>query len=643
MSILSNNKPQAHLGRTSHDLSSTHAFSMRPAVLRPVIVQDCVPDSAFRINASDLVRTTALQTAAFLRGKHELDFFFVPYNQIYSHFNDIVLERGDEKSPVFGVTPEEIPTFSLEHLYFIASIPYVFFRYVSFLNSHLNLFQPSLKLMLRDAFSRYFDSSSDELTQLFLSECCYNTLPDWTHIYDQYAFVGYDVLALLDTLGFANYGSTVVSICDNVETDLLEHYDPATSANDYTLFLRRVIEVLQYSIQGMFGNGNFSFEDGTTASKYVSLLRLFSYQKIFYDRFRDEVFDTDPLYRYAFSMDYDFSSIHYSPFPSSVNYNRFPLLTFLRSRTRMVKKDIVTGLFPSAQYGKSASMEDIDSMDVLNITHSEVPVEAPNIRFALAMQKYRETLLRAGSRSKDVLKAMFGVESHYINDTYVRYLGSFSGALELNKVSATAESGTYSVGDLAGNVFSSINGNMIEFTCNDYGCIIGVMSFFPELLHNNFGLSPHVLKNLPLHFFKSAFEDLGLQPVSSSIISISDYDSENLEPVPGDKTLGFSARYNEYKTNLDFAHDQFGKRFIEFGSPYGTINTVDGFNSNYVVTRSVFEDLSINSNRNYLLPDCMDSIFASLDTGDITNYHFDVILDVQINAVLPMSNLGLPY
>ena len=651
MSILSNNKPQAHLGRTSHDLSSTHAFSMRPAVLRPVIVQDCVPDSAFRINATDLVRTTSLQTAAFLRGKHELDFFFVPYNQIYSHFNDIVLERGDEKSPLLGVTPSQIPTFSLEHLYFLASVPYLFFRLVTFYNSHISLFKnpatsvTTLTYCIRRGFSPFYDTSDIDLNEFLLTQCCYNSIDEFSNNISDYSFIGYDTLALLDTLGFGNFGSSVVSLCDTYEQFALSQYSPTDiNSNDPVLISNAFIGELQNAISSFFNNSDFKYTDATTGTKYVSLLRLFAYQKIFYDRYRDEVFDTNPLYRYAFSMDGEFSSIHISPFvTSSVSEDQLPLLTFLRSHTRMVKKDIVSGLFPSAQYGSSASMGSTGSMDELNLPHSlSDPIQAPNIRYALAMQKYRETLLRAGSRSNDVLKAMFGVESNYINDTYVRYLGSFSGQLELNKVSATAETGSYSVGDLAGNVFSSLQGNTIQFTCNDYGCVIGVMSFFPELLHNNFGLSPHVLKNLPLHFFKSQFEDLGLQPVSSSIVSVSHYDP-NHGITAEDKTLGFSARYNEYKTNLDFAHDQFGRHFLRHGNVGVVINTQDGFNSNYVVTRSLLEDLSDTSIRNYLLPDCMDSIFAALDTGDITNYHFDIILDVQINAVLPMSNLGLPY
>lgn len=644
MSILSNNKPQANLGRTSHDLSSTHAFSMRPAVLRPVIVQDCVPDSAFRINATDLVRTTALQTAAFLRGKHELDFFFVPYNQVYSHFNDIVFERGDEKSPLLGVTPTEIPTFSLEHLYFIASFPYLIFRYASFINAHLNLFPSDFRQCFIQGLQPYFDATDGGRAQIFLSECLYNTMEEFSPNYTDYSFIGYDTLALIDTLGYGNFGSTVVSICDNVEEVTLPGFSPDDiPSNDPAIVLQRFINVLISSIKSFFGNNDFDYTDATTATKYVSLLRLFSYQKIFYDRYRDEVFDTDPLYRYAFSLDQEFYNIFFNPFPVNLDVeNKYPLLTFIRPRLRMVKKDLVSGLFPSAQYGDPATIVERDALDALNVSVGGDPQAAPNIRFALAMQKYRETLLRAGSRSKDVLKAMFGVESHYINDTYVRYIGSFSGALELNKVSATAETGTYSVGDLAGNVFASLQGNTIEFTCNDYGCIIGVMSFFPELLHNNYGLSPHVLKNLPLHFFKAAFEDLGLQPVSSSIINIANYNYRQ-GTVSGDKTLGFSARYNEYKTNLDFAHDQFGRRNLPISSVYGALNENDGFNSNYVVTRSTFEDLSFSSLRNYLLPDCMDSIFAALDTGDITNYHFDIILDVQINAVLPMSNLGLPY
>lgn len=665
MSILSNNKPVAHLGRTSHDLSSTHAFSMRPAVLRPVVYQDCVPDSAFRINVADLVRTSSLQTAAFLRGKHELDFFFVPYSMLYSGFEKLVLERGDMPSPALSdFDTDEVPSVPLPHLYYCASLPYVFERFMYYCYSfsrYSDKYRDSYgSFLFGDIFSAFFQGwMSSPFSGSYYSVAArsvFYEVVDINAVSDirQLSFIGHDVLSMLDTAGYGNFSPVIVSLLDTAFDRWTKTYSNASSVPDPSALALRLRDFMIDLFEKLFG-AKFDPADFGTNFPRVNPLRLFAYQKVFFDRYRDSMFDEDPLYSYSFSMDWEFSGAVFDPFvtlPLMVdNPHENPLLTFLRPRTRMIKKDIVSGLFPSAQFGSQVPVTNDKELEQLNVpTAGNGQIGAANIRFALAAQKYRETLLRAGSRSKDVLKAIFGVESQYINDTYVRYLGSFSGQLDLNKVSATADSGTYSVGDLAGNIFSSLSGQTIEFTCNDFGCIVGVMSFFPEVLHNNFGLSPHVLKSKTLDYFKPAFEDLGLQPVSTSIISA--FLPNGDIPVFKERTLGFSARYNEYKANLDFSHDQFGTAPMalvvsDTNSQGGTDSMLvipkDGFNSNYVVTRPYEEDITESSTRNYLLPNCMDSLFTSVDTGDITNYHFDIILDCQINAILPMSNLGLPY
>lgn len=623
--IFSNNKPVHHPSRTAHDLSSTHAFSMRPAVLRPVVYQDTVPNSAFRINCTDLVRTSALQTAAFLRGKQELDFFFVPYQLLYSRANDIVFQRSDIHSPLQNTLTQRFPSVPLSELITFAYWAYMFayccnnFEFLKDKYGGSDLIAVFRSLMSSNGFSNVTESG-------LLNCLTYNTVSDSQIIYitdnGDYSildYVGSDIFALLDSAGYGNY---------------LAYLDPIINH-----YLQDEYDSIELFVQDVTDSYFSDVIELCTSS--VSLIRLFAYQKIFCDRYRDTIIDNSDSYSFAVSMDLASGQSLIVKSLSSVNCT---YLTWLRPRCRGYKKDILTGCYPSPQLGSVSSVADVSSSayDDLNLPeNSRNQNSAIAIRTALAMQKYKETLLRAGSKTKDLLKSEFGVESNYIQDTYVRYLGSFSGQLELNKVSATAETGSYSVGDLAGNVFSSLQGDTIEFTCNDYGVIVGVISFFPEVLNNSFGISPFNYKTDALDFFHDAFDDLGLQPISSHYASA--FRSTLLNPSTSalqfkPEVLGYSARYNEYKQNLDVAHDKFCTHNLSFYD----FKSLDGFNSNYVIVRPIEQALANVINRNYMLPSVMDSIFVAQDNGTFETYHFDVILDCSINAILPMSNLGLP-
>lgn len=649
-------KPVKHNGRNGFDLSSNHVFDMRPSVLRPVIVQDTVPNSSYRINCLDLVRTGALQRAAFLRGRQEIDFFFVPYSQVFTGANEIIFGRADPHSVRQPLDDTEIPKMNLGNLVYYAGIPYLFARLVA----DIKAFNPTWfysfnNLQLPNLISLILQHSNpipDAVTLRICRQLFYNAFSLRQELHDM-VYVGADCLHLLSTSGYGDY----LNLCDTVfieeQNNIRSFFQstPQEISQGFPTFFADLLNSWMDKVQ--YNVSYFLPETPITSSpseneivRMVTLLRLNAYQKIFKDFYRDSVNDDSSMYLYASNCDYTLLTTFYkNPFNLSAGYsdNQFFLLTILRPRLSQFAKDISTGCYSSAQFGAHGAIDSLQSSAYTDIYESVDPTagssirSALSIRFALALQRYKETLLRAGNRTKDLLMSEFGVQSHYIADTYVKHLGSFGGNLELNKVEATAETGTYSVGDLAGNIFSSLQGDTIDFTCNDHGFIIGVMRFICNPLHNAFGINPFLFKSRQFDFYHEEFENLGLQPVSSDNFTTSIPTNDNISPV----TIGFSARYNEYKQNLDFAHDSFTSKFPLFvGLSNG--EQVDGINSNYVTTRDTIQSVSNIRERSYMLPNIMDSIFREVDTGLSESYHFQVTLSCSISAVLPMSVMGLP-
>lgn len=683
-SIFNVNKPAKHVGRNGFDPSFSRVVSMRPSVVRPVKIYHTIPNSAYRINVADIVRTGALQTAAFLRGKQELDVYFVPYSQLYSRANDVVLERGDDNSvSISQLSGSKFPSVPLAGLIYNASIPYFWLRFISFVKEKISQYYSKNK-----SFPNGFDANVETFAQKFVdvfflgspSQPLNTLMVDWyynqaittTHYdvdepgvlniflerIDSFDWIGADCLSLLSTCDYGDFYSTMKAYADKSlalafhEWEELRDWtdDPRDWSGYQNSVISRFRQFILVFLEVLDPNYNpFAVQNDT---KNVSLIALAAYQKVWKDNYRDSICDDSLIYLYASNLDYNDVDLAESVLaPCVPSYENLRCLqTFLRPRLRAMRRDISNGIYPNPQFGDYVETGDISSVsDKLNIPEeggAETGDSAVAIKFALAMQRYKQTLLRAGSRTKDLLLAEFGVKSNYINDTYPHYVGSFSGDLQLNRVSATSESGTYSVGDLAGNVFSSLEGNELEFTCNDHGCLVFCFSFIADPLHNAFGLSPFNLKLEPYDFAKDDFENLGLAPVSSHLFTPfvrKPDDPEAVTSIP--VTLGFGARYFEYKQNFDTVHDDFTTHaIVPYKDSFGDVVfewSPNGAASNYVIVRDLSQTISLLKDRAYLMPSCMDTIFKQLDSGLPEDNHFEVAMQFSIKAVLPMSTLGL--
>jgi hypothetical protein len=81
------NKPS----RNSFDVSARNLFTAKIGELLPCAVYEMNPGDSIRIDASYFTRTAPLQTAAFTRLRENVQFFFVPYSQLWKYFNTQVL------------------------------------------------------------------------------------------------------------------------------------------------------------------------------------------------------------------------------------------------------------------------------------------------------------------------------------------------------------------------------------------------------------------------------------------------------------------------------------------------------------------------------------------------------------------------
>lgn len=186
----------------------------------------------------------------------------------------------------------------------------------------------------------------------------------------------------------------------------------------------------------------------------------------------------------------------------------------------------------------------------LSETHSvDVQSEAVNLetlRTAIVLQEFLERDARGGTRYIEKIQAHYGVRSSDARLQRPEYVGGSRQVFAISEVLATAQSdndpaeSTQFVGGMAGHGLSVGGGNAFTYRCEEFGCIIGIISVLPETAYQQ-GLHRSWFKQDSIADFAwPAFANLGEQLVTMKelYISAADLDFE----------FGYQSRYAEYKS-----------------------------------------------------------------------------------------------
>ena len=90
-SVFNLNTLKAHPERNAFDLSHNDVFSCAPGMLLPISCTEVLPNEHFEINPQIFLRTMPLNSAAFVRMRQHIEFFFVPMRVLCRQFNQFVV------------------------------------------------------------------------------------------------------------------------------------------------------------------------------------------------------------------------------------------------------------------------------------------------------------------------------------------------------------------------------------------------------------------------------------------------------------------------------------------------------------------------------------------------------------------------
>lgn len=635
------NKPS----RNSFDVSARNLFTAKIGELLPCAVYEMNPGDSIRIDASYFTRTAPLQTAAFTRLRENVQFFFVPYSQLWKYFNTQVLNMNSSAS---GKDVSRIATSPFSNEKVTTGMPYI--SYFA-LHKYLYGMGQAAKSKLGDPFQdKFADSifdnngelrwaaSSKLLQMLGYGRFDYQNMTP-TH-FDSVSVSGMTHLPNVSIFRLLAYQK----ICnDHYQFRQWQGYDASLCNVDYV----KPSGSMDLSTQ----LDQINFTTGANANRLNFLDLRFSNLPLDYlngvlptAQFGSE--SVVSLTGSSASGDIVLNDLQISAPTSAVSSD----VTVLRTKHAIANVD-GSGVISADQGYNFLGAVNSDTVKFTNTgmlvsslkgsTSSDSSALGPSLsiaalRQAYAAQKYKEIQLANDVDFASQIEAHFGVKPKHADDVSY-FIGGSSSMIDINPIVNQNLSGdqqaTYKASPI-GNGSSKI-----KFTADTYGVVMGIYRCTPVLDYAHIGIDRTLCKTDASDFVIPEMDSIGMQqnylfevqaPSFNSVIH-SFTDDENFA-----KSYGYAPRYAEYKTNFDKYNGDFC---------FTLDSWVTGLPANMIdeICRHNLSSMQIAPELFNCRPSLCNSIFVNQDNYLVSDDKLYVGMVNMAYVTRNLSRYGLPY
>lgn len=528
-SVFNLNTLKAHPERNAFDLTHNDVFSCAPGMLLPISCTEVLPNEHYEINPQIFLRTMPLNSAAFVRMRQHVEFFFIPMRVLSRQFNQFVVGT---KYPISSL-------------------------------STLNDFDKSLPSITLAQLRKWYVASG--------------TTPDAHSIP-----LKFGAQRLLDLLGYGFSSARDVS-ADNYPDSYT--FDSTTQDSPKVSLFR--LAAYQKIFQDYYRNpywepanaSAFNLDDkfGISLTADGDRSRLNEILQIRYRNWSKDYFTSvQPSFQGAPFVtkiaDLNDLMLSDSGYNSSFNVQTINVTSTGDISTNKVFRTSALTASPSDQ-GFS------------------LPVH--NIRAAFALDKLYRLQQQSGNGSYgEQIRNRFGFGGVH-DDWKAVYLGGSSSPVSISEVITTANTQASAgapvtigqTGDIYGKA-SSVNDAKIAFDTKEHGIIMGIFSVVPDADYNSFGIDMHNFKLNFEQFYQPEFDRLGHQPLNVYALTCLSPTMTSDSKHWIQRVIGFQNRYIEYKTGIDKVHGQFcsGGTLSAWSAPRNTglllSTSGTGFNAN---------------------------------------------------------------
>ena len=519
--------------RSGFDMSSRLLFSSKAGEMLPVFVQEAIPSNKKKITFEWFTRTQPLDTAAYTRLREYVDFYFVPYDQLWKQWRSFALQMNDNAIYASDINRQQ--SISDKHPYFTVKQVANFVHKIS-------------------------NQMKDEDKQNCLGFAR-----------------GPLTCKLLEYLGYGDFTPYLVKEYEDPDDEVSSSFENMINVplNPFPLLAYQKIyqdkirntqweKSAPYTYNLDYINGDNDLQIPVESIDVSSRVSMFEMQYMNWNK--DYYMGLLPNSQYG-----DEAVV---PITASHGFN-ISTDTYLYTDNNPSELSNTSAFFKGNDYrnpdGSYTFAGALGGHDAMYTTKLGVSVPSSALTDALdglsilllrqyeMLQKYREVQQSAPTDYKSQIEKLFGVSLSWHDSNQVRWLGGVSRNIEINDIVNTNLDSDSAKATIHGKGVGVGDGS-VEFDTNgEYGLVIGIYHVRPIL---EYSLSAPYKLNTKFRFSdyaQPAFDRIGLQAVTAGELFNSPHLIKYLmdRPVPFDPerfltmVLGYGPRYLDYKTQVD--------------------------------------------------------------------------------------------
>lgn len=632
------NKPS----RNSFDVSARNLFTAKIGELLPCAVYEMNPGDSIRIDASYFTRTAPLQTAAFTRLRENVQFFFVPYSQLWKYFNTQVLNMTFSAS---GQDVSRIATGPFSNEKVTTGMPYVAY---SALHKYLYQMGQAAKSKLGASFPDKFNNSVFDNNGEFRWAASSKLLQLLGYGRFDYQNMNFDAFSDQTVSGMTHLPNVSIfrllayqKICnDHYQFRQWQGYDASLCNVDYvtpsgSMDLSPQLEQVD-------------FATGKNADRLNFLDLRFSNLPLDYlngvlptAQFGSE--SVVSLGGSSSSTDVEINNLMLNR-PSAMTTDNHQVMTSYELRGSLPSENAPAG---KTFIGESSNGQTfISSTERFRTIYGSLSSSGSSplgaslsvaaLRQAYAAQKYKEIQLANDVDFVSQIEAHFGVKPKHADDTSY-FIGGSSSMIDINPIVNQNLSG-----DSQADYKASPIGNgssKIKFTADTYGVVMGIYRCTPVLDYAHIGIDRTLCKTDASDFVIPEMDSIGMQQNYLFEVQAPSFNATKVGFINDSnftKSYGYAPRYSEYKTNYDKYNGDFCFTLDSWvtGLPADMIDEI---------CRNNLSSMQIAPELFNCRPSLCNSIFVNQNNYLVSDDKLYVGMVNMAYVTRNLSRYGLPY
>lgn len=598
------NKPS----RNGFDLSQKINFTAKVGELMPVWWTPVLPTDSLRVKVNNFIRTQSLNSAAFARMRGYFDFYFVPFSQMWQHFNIAVTQMNTNLQFASGPVISDNKALS-------GQLPYFTCEQVA--NYIISLAQK------KNAFGFFRSTMTCRLLE----------------------YLGYGNFYPYDPNGSQKWTWTKHPMLNNLALSpfpLMAYQKIYADYNRYTQWERT--NPSTFNMNYISGNGDLNLN--LMASGFTDTFNFFDLR---YSNWQKDLFHgVLPVAQYgeaevvpvtSVANDFDirpdglFRFATQSGSTSEVSFNSSVKVSDTKSNTLGLYADL-TGS-PGSNTGSfvySAGLKLNGSASV------SAGLSILALRRAEAAQKWKEVSLASEEDYPAQIGAHWGEKPSDFLSGMCRYLGGITSNLDINTITNTNLADDNAALQRATGTFNAAGGIKFD-SAGQYGIVMCVFRALPILDYTTTGVYFGTTLTDVTDFPIPEFDRIGMESVPVCRALNPALETPSSPPIKAGAYFGYAPRYIDWKTATDVSRGEFTNTLESFVMKFNDDDLFAADSVDYPDNPNVESD-SIKAGFFKVNPHTVDTLFA-VDADKADHLLCSTFFDVKV--VRSLDTNGLPY